>query len=76
MIQPMDNRAFLRRSFEPGLRQTAANRRVMAGVDLVSVKETLGHRDIQTTFRYATLHQDTFRVSSTEEVSLEARPKP
>ena len=24
----------------------------MAGVDLVSVKEILGHRDIQTTLRY------------------------
>ena len=62
----MDSRAFLRRSFEPGLRKagivgvcwhslrhTAASRRVMAGVDLVSVKEILGHRDIQTTIRYA-----------------------
>ncbi len=66
--QPMDSRAFLRRSFEPGLRQagitgacwhslrhTAASRRVMAGVDLVSVKEILGHRDIQTTLRYSHL---------------------
>jgi len=66
--QPMDSRAFLRRSFEPGLRQagitgacwhslrhTAASRRIMAGVDLVSVKEILGHRDIQTTLRYAHL---------------------
>jgi len=64
----MDSRAFLRRSFEPGLRKaaiagacwhslrhTAASRRVMAGVDLVSVKEILGHRDIQTTLRYAHL---------------------
>jgi len=66
--QPMDSRAFLRRSFEPGLRKagiagvcwhtlrhTAASRRVMAGVDLVSVKEILGHRDIQTTLRYSHL---------------------
>ena len=66
--QPMDSRAFLRRSFEPGLRKagivgacwhtlrhTAASRRVMAGVDLVSVKEILGHRDIETTLRYAHL---------------------
>ena len=68
VTQPMDSRAFLRRSFEPGLRNagivgvcwhslrhTAASRRVMAGVDLVSVKEILGHRDIQTTLRYAHL---------------------
>src|SRR3989454_512439 len=68
VTQPMDSRAFLRRSFEPGLRQagitgacwhslrhTAASRRVMAGVDLVSVKEILGHRDIQTTLQYAHL---------------------
>jgi integrase len=66
--QPMDSRAFLRRSFEPclrkagivgacwhSLRHTAASRRVMAGVDLVSIKEILGHRDIQTTLRYAHL---------------------
>jgi integrase len=37
------------------LRHTAASRRIMAGVDLVSVKEILGHRDIQTTLRYAHL---------------------
>ena len=68
VTHPMDSRAFLRRSFEPGLRKagitgacwhslrhTAASRRVMAGVDLVSVKEILGHRDIQTTLRYAHL---------------------
>ena len=68
VTEPMDSRAFLRRSFEPclrkagivgvcwhSLRHTAASRRVMAGVDLVSVKEILGHRDIQTTLRYAHL---------------------
>ncbi|MEO7860485.1 MAG: tyrosine-type recombinase/integrase [Nitrospirales bacterium] len=68
VTHPMDSRAFLRRSYEPGLRQagitgscwhslrhTAASRRIMAGVDLVSVKEILGHRDIQTTLRYAHL---------------------
>ena len=68
VTQSLDSRAFLRRSFEPGLRQagitgacwhslrhTAASRRIMAGVDLVSVKEILGHRDIQTTLRYAHL---------------------
>ena len=37
------------------LRHTAASRRIMAGVDLFSVKELLGHRDIQTTMRYAHL---------------------
>jgi len=65
---PMDSRAFLRRAFEPGLRKagitgvcwhtlrhTAASRRIMAGVDLVSVKEILGHRSIQTTLRYSHL---------------------
>lgn len=65
---PMDCRAFLRRSFEPALRQagiqgaswhtlrhTAASRRVMAGVDLVTVKEFLGHREIDTTLRYSHL---------------------
>ena len=37
------------------LRHTAASRRVMAGVDLVAVKEMLGHRDIETTMRYSHL---------------------
>ena len=37
------------------LRHTAASRRVMDGVDLVTVKEILGHRDIQSTYRYAHL---------------------
>jgi len=37
------------------LRHTAASRRIMAGVDLYTVKEFLGHRDIQTTLRYAHL---------------------
>ena len=74
MTQPMDSRAFLRRPYEPGLRQagitgacwhslrqTAASRRIMAGVDLVSVKEILGHRDIQTTLRYAHLAPEHLR---------------
>ena len=65
---PMDAAAFLKRAYRPALRRagiagacwhtlrhTAASRRVMAGVDLVAVKEILGHRDIQTTMRYAHL---------------------
>ena len=65
---PLDARAFERRSYEPALRRsgiqgacwhtlrhTAASRRVMAGVDLVTVKEIMGHRDIETTLRYAHL---------------------
>ena len=42
------------------LRHTAASRRVMAGVDLYTVKELLGHRDITTTMRYSHLSQDSF----------------
>jgi site-specific recombinase XerD len=69
----MESRAFLRRAFELALRQagitgaswhslrhTAASRRIMAGVDLVSVKEILGHRDIQTTLRYAIWRPDIY----------------
>ena len=66
--RPLDARAFMRYTFEPALRKagiqgaswhklrhTAASRRVMAGVDLVTVKEFLGHADIQTTMRYSHL---------------------
>jgi integrase len=64
----LDSRAFMRRAYTPSLRKagiqganwhtlrhTAASRRVMAGVDLVSVKELMGHRNIETTLRYAHL---------------------
>lgn len=66
--KPMDPRAFMRRVFEPALRRagiqgaswhklrhTAASRRIMAGLDVVAVKDFLGHADIQTTMRYAHL---------------------
>ena len=66
--RPLDARAFERRAYEPALRKagiqgvcwytlrhTAASRRIMAGVDLVTVKEIMGHRDIETTLRYAHL---------------------
>ena len=68
MDHPLDARAFERRAYEPALRKagirgvcwytlrhTAASRRIMAGVDLVTVKEIMGHRDIETTLRYAHL---------------------
>jgi integrase len=64
----MDSRAFMRRAYTPALRKagiqgatwhtlrhTAASRRVMAGVDIVSVKEIMGHRNIETTLRYSHL---------------------
>ena len=37
------------------LRHTAESRLVMAGVDLHSVKEFLGHADYETALRYAHL---------------------
>ena len=43
------------------LRHTAASRRVMAGVDLVSVQKFMGHPNIETTLRYAHLSPDRLR---------------
>jgi integrase len=69
--RPLDARAFERRAYEPALRRagitgacwhtlrhTAASRRIMAGVDLVTVQKILGHKDIETTLRYAHLAPD------------------
>ena len=41
----------------------AANRRIAARVDLVSVKDVLGHRDIQTTLQYAQLAPELLQES-------------
>jgi integrase len=67
-LKPLSPHSFLRNVYRPALRKagiqganwhtlrhTAASRRIMAGVDVVSVKEILGHRDIETTMRYAHL---------------------
>lgn len=46
------------------LRHTAASRRVMAGVDLVSVKKIMGHRNIETTLRYSHCRLNIFAMRS------------
>jgi len=67
-LNPWNPQSFINHIYSPALRRagvqgacwhtlrhTAASRRVMAGVDLVAVKEILGHRDIETTLRYSHL---------------------
>lgn len=41
------------------LRHTFASQLVMAGVDIATVKELMGHRDIKMTLRYARLDPPT-----------------
>lgn len=55
VYQPALRRAGIQGSVWHTLRHTAASRRIMAGVDLVTVKEIMGHRDIKTTLRYSHL---------------------
>jgi integrase len=55
VYQPALRRAGIQGSVWHTLRHTAASRRIMAGVDLVTVKEIMGHQDIKTTLRYAHL---------------------
>jgi integrase len=75
-LKPLCPDSFLRNIFRPALkragiqgacwhslRHTAASRRVMAGVDLLAVKELLGHQDFDTTLKYSHLSPKHLRES-------------
>ena len=75
-LKPLCPDSFLRNRYRPALkkagivgsswhslRHTAASRRVMAGVDLLAVKELLGHRDFDTTLKYSHLSPKHLRES-------------
>ena len=55
IFRPSLRRAGIQGATWHSLRHTCASRKVMAGADLLAVKELLGHRDFETTLRYAHL---------------------